>query len=213
VTATPGAGAQGRLIAFEGIDGCGKSTQARRLAQVLGAELTFEPGATALGASLRSLLLDADRGELGARVEALLMIADRADHVDRVIAPALQSGRWVVTDRYSASTLAYQGSGRGIDTDILEPLIRFAEHGVQPDLSVFLDVPVEVGAQRIAAAKPDRLERLDTAFFERVRRGFSDQAASDPGRWVVIDGVPDEETVWRSVAQAVASRFDIEVEP
>jgi dTMP kinase len=185
--------ARGRLIALEGIDGCGKSTQARAVAAELGARLTYEPGATAVGALLRELLLSPDTPAPSARAEALLMAADRAEHVGLVIEPALAAGEWVVTDRYSASTIAYQGYGRGLDPVALAELVGWAAGGVAADLSVLLDVGVDVAAARLAASggrheAADRLERLGPDFARRVREGFRAQAAQDPDHWVVVDG-------------------------
>jgi dTMP kinase len=182
--------ARGRLIALEGIDGSGKSTQARALADALGARLTHEPGATRLGAALRRLLLTPDAPPRGPRAEALLMAADRAEHVAAVVEPALAAGEWVVTDRYAGSTLAYQGSGRGLPVSELQELSAWASAGLAADVSVLVDVSVEVAATRLAGAPggTDRMERLGPGFAARVRGGFLAQAADDPGHWVVVDG-------------------------
>jgi dTMP kinase len=182
--------ARGRLIALEGIDGCGKSTQARALAEALGATLTHEPGATAVGALLRRALLSPDVPAPSPRTEALLMAADRAEHVALVLEPALAAGHWVVTDRYSGSTVAYQGYGQGLDLGELSTLVTIATGGLRADLSVLVDVPVEVAAARLAAAGggTDRLERLGAGFAARVRAGFVAQAAGDPEHWLVVDG-------------------------
>jgi dTMP kinase len=179
---------RGRLLALEGIDGCGKSTQAQALSAALGAHLTHEPGATALGATLRHALLAPDGPEISTRAEALLMAADRAEHVASVIEPALAAGRWVVTDRFSGSTMAYQGYGRGLALPELAALVEWAAGGVRADLSILVDVTVEVAAARLAASAPDRLERLGLEFAARVRQGFLSQAATDPVHWVVVDG-------------------------
>lgn len=199
--------AAGRLIALEGIDGCGKSTQARLLAGALGAMLTFEPGATAVGAALRRLLLDPGRPAPVPRAEALMMAADRAQHVQEVVAPALAAGRWVVTDRFSGSTLAYQGWGRGLATDGLRRLVAWASGGLEPDLSVLVDVEPEVARRRLGSAAPDRLERLDPVFHERVRHGFVALARADGARWAVVDGSDDEAAVAARVAEVVAARL------
>ena len=198
---------RGRLIALEGIDGCGKSTQARLLADSLGALLTHEPGATDLGRALRRLLLDPDRAAPTPRAEALLMAADRAEHVDEVIAPALAEGRWVVTDRFSGSTLAYQGWGRGLSADPLRQVVAWAAGGVEPDLSILVDVPLDVARHRLASGSPDRLERLGTDFHERVRHGFVALARSDPEEWAVVDGTQPVALVASQVADVVRSRL------
>jgi dTMP kinase len=195
---------RGRLIALEGIDGCGKSTQVRLLADRLDAVATFEPGATGLGASLRALLLDRDRPPVADRAEALLMAADRAQHVEQVIVPALDAGRWVVTDRFAASTLAYQGYGRGLAIDQLDTLVTWATGGLRPDLTVLLDLPVAVAAARRRGGIPDRMEAEGDAFLQRVADGFLDLAASAPGAWLVVDATGTVEDVAGRIAVAVA---------
>ena len=205
----PGAG-RGRLLALEGIDGSGKSTQARALADALGALLTHEPGATPVGARLRELLLAPDAPPPSARAEALLMAADRAEHVERVIEPALATGTWVVTDRFSASTVAYQGYGRGLDSEALRALVSWAAAGIVPDLSVLVDVPVAVAAARLAAGGgrgADRLERLGPGFASTVREGFLAQAEAEPERWLVVDGTADAAVVTAHILDAVRARL------
>jgi dTMP kinase len=182
---------RGRLLALEGIDGSGKSTQARAVAAALGARLTHEPGATALGAALRRLLLAPEGPPISLRAEALLMAADRAEHVALTVAPALEGGEWVVSDRFSGSTLAYQGFGRGLPTAELRQLVDWATGGLNPDLSILVDVPVEVAQSRLAETAPDRLERLGPDFARRVRQGFLAQAEADPRHWIVVDGTTD----------------------
>src|SRR5271157_5638346 len=202
--------ARGRLIALEGIDGCGKSTQARALADALGARLTHEPGATAVGALLRRLLLAPDSPPPSPRAEALLMAADRAEHVALVIEPALAAGQWVVSDRYSASTIAYQGYGRGLDPADLGELVTWAAAGLAADLSVLVDVTVEVAAARLAAGGrggADRMERLGPDFATRVRQGFLAQVTEDPVHWLVVDGSADVETVAAHIVASVRERF------
>ena len=204
--------ARGRLIAFEGIDGCGKSTQAKAVAAALGALLTHEPGATPLGARLRRLLLDPDSDSPppSPRAETLLMAADRAEHVAEVIEPALASGAWVVTDRYSGSTIAYQGYGRGLGAEGLAEVVAWATAGVEADLSVFVDVPVEVAAARRRGA--DRMERLGPEFAARVREGFAAQAAADAARWLVVDGTREVDAITAHIVEAVRARLGPEPE-
>lgn len=210
-TAADGHGLPGRLLALEGVDGCGKSTQARLLAAASGADATGEPGATDLGAALRRLLLDPGLPAPVAKAEALLMVADRAEHVARVVRPALAAGRWVVTDRFSGSTLAYQGYGRGLPVGELRPLVRWAADGVAADVVVLVDVPADVARSRLAhraGGEPaDRLERLGRSFQRRVRDGFLALAAADPDRWVVIDGRPGTAAVAAAVRRAVDGRI------
>lgn len=196
----------GRLIAIEGVDGSGKTTQARLLADHLSAQLTHEPGATALGRALRQLLLEPSGEALSAPAEALLMAADRAQHVAEVVRPALDAGRWVVTDRYSGSTLAYQGYGRGLPLDELERLVVWATGGLAPDLTVLIDVDPAVTCSR-RGPLPDRLERLDADFHARVRRGYLELAEAAPGNWVVVDGTGSVDEVSSSVRQVVEARL------
>lgn len=183
----------GRLIVFEGADASGKSTQACRLAERLGADLTFQFGATAIGAAIRSILLDPVHSELDDRAEALLVIADKAQHVAEIVGPALERGETVVSDRFTASTSAYQGYGRGLDLAGLDAMMRFATHGIEPDLTVLLDVPWSVARIRLGD-QMDRIEGAGADFHTRVRDGYLAMAAADPGRWVVVDadGTVDE---------------------
>ena len=200
------------LIAFEGGEGTGKSTQARLLAARIGdgAIATHEPGGTAVGRAIRALLLDLDPGPAGLdpRAEALLMAADRAQHVAEVIAPALAAGRIVVTDRYVGSSLAYQGRGRGLGMDAVAALSEFATVGVEADLVLWLRVSAAVRDARMAerGRAADRLEREDTSFHDRVDAGFAALAAADP-RWVLLDGEGDEHAVAERVWAVVAPRL------
>jgi dTMP kinase len=196
---------RGRLIALEGIDGCGKSTQARILSGRLDAVSTFEPGATLLGESLRSLLLDPGGAPVAVRAEALLMAADRAQHVAEVIAPALDAGRWVVTDRYAASTLAYQGHGRGLDRSDLKALIGWATGGLRPDLTLLFDLPVAVAAARRHGGEVDRMEAEGEAFQQRVADGYLELAGDGRDPWLVLDATRSVEalaaTIWAAVGE------------
>lgn len=193
--------ATGRLIALEGGEGSGKSTQARILADALGAVLTHEPGGTEVGRRIRQLVLDPAVAGLDRRAEALLMAADRAQHVAQVIVPALGAGRDVVTDRFSGSTLAYQGYGRGLGVEELAGLSRWAAGGVEADLVILLDVPAPVAASRRRGAS-DRMEAEDEDFHARVTEGYRSLAAAEPVRWVVVDGTGSVEEVAARVAAA-----------
>lgn len=197
---------RGRLIALEGGEACGKSTHAARLAARLGAVLTREPGGTEVGERIRSLLLDPAVGDLQARTEALLMVAARAQHVAEVVAPALAGGRDVVSDRFTGSTLAYQGFGRGLALDDLRALSVFATAGLEADVVVLLDLPPAAAAAR-REGSPDRLEAAGAAFHRSVVAGYAALAAADPGRWVIVDAVGDRDTVAERVWAAVAGRL------
>jgi dTMP kinase len=198
---------RGRLVVLEGIDGCGKSTQAKSLAPVLGALLTAEPGATSLGSDLRTLLLDESKGPVSVRAEALMMAADRAEHVAQVLIPALSDGTWVVCDRFTSSTIAYQGYGRGLDLAELQSVTAFAACGVEPDLQVLLDVTVEVARARMKPASADRLEHLGDDFFGLVRQGYLSLARADAEHWVVVDGTAGIDEVAGLILHAVTERL------
>lgn len=198
----------GHLIAFEGGEGSGKSTQARRLVDRLGSRalFTFEPGDSVLGAQLRQLLLDTEALEITDRAEALLMAADRAQHVVEVIRPALEAGRTVITDRYAGSSIAYQGFGRQLPAHEVEQLSRWATDGLWPDLVLLLELTPSAAEQRLERTK-DRMESAGAAFHQRVHDGFLRQAIEDPDRWAIIDGTQDEDTVADQIWQVISIRF------
>jgi dTMP kinase len=195
---------RGAFIAVEGGEASGKSTQARRFAARRGALLTREPGGTELGERVRALFLDPATGHVDGRAEALLVAAARAQHVAEVIEPALASGRDVVTDRFTGSSLAYQGYGRGLPIEEVRALSTFAGAGVEPDLYVLLEVPAEVAAARLGADR-DRMESAGDAFHERVRRGYAELARAEG--WVVVDGSGAPDEVERLVHEAVSARL------
>ena len=205
---------RGRFITFEGGEGCGKSTQVKRLAEALEASgrevvVTREPGGTRLAELVRSLLKDEREDPPCDRSELLLFLAARAQLVRNVIRPALAAGKWVVCDRFSDSTFAYQGYGRGLPLDELRLMNGFACDGLSPDLTLLLDVRPEVARARMRRREEatntsaDRIEQAGDGFHDRLRAGFMELAAADPGRIKVIDanGTPDE--VWEKVRQAV----------
>ncbi len=187
----PHANSRGRFITVEGVDGAGKSTHIAAIAERVRAKghdvvLTREPGGTPLAERLRGVLL---AEPMDAVTETLLMFAARADHVKRVIAPALQSGRWVVCDRFTDATLAYQGAGKGVPRDLIERLAGAAHPGLAPDCTLVFDCPWPVARERLAATgRPlDRFEREDEAFFNRVRACYLEIAGTQPGRVTLID--------------------------
>jgi dTMP kinase len=198
------------FISFEGIEGCGKSTQARRLAGRLGpgAVLTQEPGGTAIGIALRNLLLDPRSRGMVPVAELLLYMADRAQHVAEVIRPALAEGRSVVSDRYLDSSIVYQGCARELGQALVRTVGDVATGGLQPDLKVLLDVSVETGLSRVRQrGGEDRLEAEVVSFHERVREGYRELVAAEPDRWLVLDGGEPEEEVARRLASGVEQRL------
>jgi dTMP kinase len=179
-----------KFITFEGMDGAGKSTHLAWFADALRQRgldvvVTREPGGTPLGEQLREILLNQP---MGIGTEALLMFAARLEHIEQVIKPALRAGKWVVSDRFSDASFAYQGGGRGLDWDKLNQLEQWVHPDLQPDLTLFFDVPVEVARQRLVNnISLDRFEQEQADFFERVRAGYHKRVQQNPQRYVVID--------------------------
>jgi dTMP kinase len=211
-----------RMISFEGGDGSGKTTQINLLErhltiQGMGCLLTREPGGTTLGQLIRKVVLESAEEEIAYQTELFLYLADRAEHVRKVIQPALKkSNSLILCDRFTDSTLAYQGYGRGADIALVRRMNRIASGGVDPDLTFFLDCPVEVGlaraAKRIAgkrpgSSRPDRFEKEDLDFHERVRRGFLELAQAEPRRIVVLDASASIREVHEEVKKIVDQRL------
>lgn len=196
----------GHFIAVEGADGTGKSTQARLLAERLGALFTREPGGTPLGERIRALVLDPSGDPPVDRAEALLMAAARAQHVAEVVEPALAAGRDVVSDRYVASSVAYQGHGRGLGAEAVMAVNRFATDDLQPDLVVLILVDAPVAVRRLGDHL-DRIEQAGDAFQTAVVAAYSEMAIADPDRWLVVDGNGTVEEVAARVAAAVEERL------
>jgi dTMP kinase len=188
------------FITFEGIEGCGKTTQAKRLVDRLTdleipAILTLEPGGTRICQDIRNILLNTKNKALSPLAELLLYAADRAQHVGEMITPALSQGKWVVCDRFFDATVAYQGYARGQDIALIKTLNEKACSGIRPDMTVLVDCPVEVGLERalkrnkiLGQEKQARFEKEKTEFHEAVRRGYLSIAEEEPDRFVVVDG-------------------------
>lgn len=204
----------GRFITFEGGEGAGKSTQIARLADALAqmgiqVETTREPGGSPGAETIRKLLLDPD-ATWTPQAECLLHFGARADHYTTRIAPALKAGTWILCDRFADSTRAYQGYGLGVDAEAIEMLYEFALGDFRPDLTLILDVSVATGVDRLASRSgdTDRYERMDREFHERLRRGFLDIAAADPGRCAVVDAERDVDAVAADILSNVLARLD-----
>jgi dTMP kinase len=197
---------QGVFITFEGIEGCGKSTQAKRLGKTLDRMgiahvMTLEPGGTAIGRKMRRMLLDSRNKALTPLAELMLYAADRAQHVEEVIKPALRGGMWVICDRFSDATVVYQGTARGQDAKLIRFLNNLVTDGIRPDLTFLLECPVEVGLRRALGRNmkgQDRFEKEALSFHHKVRSGYLDLARRNKKRFVILD--------------AAASRKELEVQ-
>lgn len=198
-----------RYIAFEGLEGCGKSTHVTRLAVAINGVATREPGGTELGAALREIMFDTANTGLSPRSEALMMAADRAQHLQDIVNPALAAGQHVVSDRSVYSSLAYQGYGRLLDIDELRRFNNWAIGERWPDLVVFIDVPLDILLDRLKKRELDRFELEDRAFFERIHRGFTIMAAADPEHWLVVDGTPPKDELQAIISQQVRERLSL----
>lgn len=199
----------GVFIVLEGVEGSGKSTQARCLQEALASAgydtvLTHEPGATDLGIAVREILLEGGIQPV-APAELFLYLADRAQHVSEVIKPALERGAVVVCDRFSPSTIAYQGAGRGLGTDLVAQLCAVATGGLEPDLVLVLDLAPDLGLRRISHG-PDRMESEPVRFHERVREAYLELARSDSTRFAVLDGSLPPDRVAEAVSEVVRER-------
>jgi dTMP kinase len=201
-----------RFVTFEGIEGSGKTTQIERVEAWLtgcGISLlvTAEPGGTPLGRKIREILLNQGPCSIGAEAELLLFAAARAQHVREAILPALDEGKWVLCDRFTDATLAYQGFGRGIDAGFLHTLNAFSALSLTPDMTILFDIPVPIGlsraGKRAAGVRPeaaeDRFEKENQEFHERIRGGYLALAAREPGRFRIVDGAADIEAVHNQV--------------
>jgi len=204
-----------KFITFEGVDGAGKSTHLAWFADTLRQRgpdvlVTREPGGTPLGEQLREILLNQP---MSIGTEALLMFAARLEHIEQVIKPALHAGKWVISDRFSDASFAYQGGGRGLDWDKLSQLEQWVHPDLQPDLTLFFDVPVEVARQRLRSpdntrpsnASLDRFEQEQADFFERVRAGYHKRVLQNPQRYRVIDAAQSMDDVKQKLEEVILS--------
>jgi dTMP kinase len=211
------------FITFEGVEGCGKTTQMRLLKERLTSAghqvlATREPGGCPIADKMRAILLDSENIAITPLSELLLYAAARAQHVQEVIVPALERGETVLCDRFTDATVAYQGHGRGLDLATIEQLNELATGGLTPELTVLIDCPVEIGLSRALArieashgAREERFELESVRFHERVREGYLDLAATFPRRFVVIDGSGDVAQTEKLVIQALSKRIPLQL--
>ena len=203
------------FITLEGPEGSGKTSQLPALAHYLrdaGYEVvvTREPGGTAVGDQIREVLMSLKNVAIVPRTEILLFLAARAQHVDSLIRPALEAGKLVLCDRFSDSTLAYQGYGHKTDLETLRSLLNFSTGGLIPDLTLLLDLPVEIGFERKRdnSAEWNRLDAYNQAFHQRVRQGYLDLATAEPERWIIIDATKSKNEVQLAMRAAIINRLE-----
>jgi dTMP kinase len=214
-------GQPGKFITVEGGEGAGKSTQVPLLAEYLRAcghtvVSTREPGGTPRAERIRELLLQASSEPMPASCELLLMFAARATHLETLIRPALQRGDWVVCDRFTDATYAYQGGGRGLNARHIELLETLVQGELRPDITLLLDAPETLALERaqrrdVARGRTDRFEREQLEFFQRVRRTYLERARHEPQRFLIIDAAPDSASVAEAIRSAIASRLNTAV--
>jgi dTMP kinase len=204
----------GKFIVFEGVEGCGKTTQMQLCSQWLeslgvSVVLTREPGGTELGSDLRRLLLEKSEDKpVGEITELLLYAADRAQHIEQELKPNLAAGKYILCDRYTDSTIAYQGYGRGLSMSIINQLNNIATDGLESDLTIWLDIDVEVGlARKRGQATLDRIEQEAIAFHRRVQQGYTELAATYPSRIVRVDGSLSKEVVQKKIQEILNYRL------
>lgn len=200
----------GKFITIEGTEGVGKTTNIAFIQQWLRSRnvdfiTTREPGGTPLAEEIREILLSPRAEKMASSAELLLMFAGRAQHLEQVILPALKRGQWVICDRFTDATYAYQGFGRGMDHDLITNLETLVQGPLRPDFTLVLDIPVELGLQRAGErSSPDRFEQEEIAFFERVRKGYLRLVQRDPHRYLIIDASESLDNVQASIAKALS---------
>ncbi|RKZ35131.1 dTMP kinase [bacterium] len=211
---------KGIFITFEGIDGSGKSTQAKYLQTFLESNqidviMTREPGGTKVAEKIRQILLDKQNIELSGRAELLLYLASRAQHTVEIIEPALNDGKWVISDRFTDSSIAYQGCARGLGMEMTKKLSLFATGGIKPDLTFYLDISPQRASERlnIQGKTLDRLEVEQQEFYDMVRQGYKWIAEQEPHRFIQIPGDRPPQKVWESIKKELLDRFGQYVHP
>jgi dTMP kinase len=203
------------FIVFEGVEGCGKSYQSRALYHTLKEKdfpviLTYEPGGTRIGNRIRNILKSRKEGNITPLTELFLISACRAQHVNDIILPALKNNKTVICDRFTGSTVAYQGYGRGLELSIVEKINRVSSYGLEPDLTILLDLPVDKGLSRKHSVADDRFEAEDIAFHERVRNGYLEMAR-DNRKWITIDARQSREEISDIIRNKINSYMEIEI--
>lgn len=205
---------RGKFITVEGIEGTGKSTNIDFLTSLIEASgfevvRTREPGGTPMAEKIRQLLLDHDQEPLPEIAELLLFFASRSLHLQNAIVPALKEGKWVICDRFTDASRAYQGSGRGLDLDRIERLAEWVQEGLEPDMTILLDAPAEIGMQRaVARGDADRMDSQELSFYRRVRSGYLTLANAHPDRFAVVDASQPLDQVQASIAVEVSRFFN-----
>ncbi|MBW6515639.1 MAG: dTMP kinase [Candidatus Cloacimonetes bacterium] len=200
------------FITFEGIEGCGKSTHSILLAEYLHSInydvlLTREPGGPPISEKIRAILLDRNHSEMLPQTELLLYMASRSQHTGEWIKPALKEGKIVICDRYYDSSLAYQGGGRDLDLKVIRSITKFATFGLVPDCTILIDIPVEIGIERIKQKTPDRIESESIHFHEKVRNLFLDVAKEESKRYIIINGNKNIEDIQAQIRELVLRRI------
>lgn len=210
---------KGIFITFEGIDGCGKTTQAELLEIQLKQErrnivLVREPGGTVISEQIRSIILDKNHNEMDPITETILLAASRAQLTEEIIIPNVESGNIVISDRYTDSTLAYQGFGRGLDITWLKNINKFATKDTDPDITILVDIPVEVAISRMEGKSFDRMEIEGNEFLKRVRKGYLHLAQDYSDRFIVVDGMKSiheiQTQIWKSISKVITSNWIID---
>ncbi len=206
----------GYFITFEGIEGCGKSTQAKLLAEYLKNRgydvlLTREPGGPKISEQIRKILLDANNKEMLPETELLLYMASRSQHTGQWIIPALKENKIVISDRYYDSTIAYQGAARNINFKIIKTITKYATYGLSPDITFLIDTPAKIGLSRIEKGKEDRLEQESLDFHKKVRKGFLDLAQKESDRFFIIDGTLSIEEIHELIIKKINIKLEVKL--
>ena len=205
---------KGKFITFEGIEGCGKSTQAKLLGQYftdLGYSVlqTREPGGPKISEGIRQVLLSTDNIEMLPETEMLLYMASRSQHTGQWIIPALKRGELVISDRFYDSTIAYQGAARNIDLGIIDTIREYATYGLVPDITVLIDLPAEIGLARISHREMDRLEQESVSFHQKVRQGFLALSEKNKERFLVVNGNQSVEKIYAEIIKKVKQKLEV----